>query len=66
MAEPDYSDPSRYTWPYIDNLRARATEWGTVNNPNVQRLLARLEQKARELHGERRTPRAKRQRGSKR
>jgi hypothetical protein len=57
MTEPDdapaYDPPSRYTWEYIDNLRARATEWGTVESPNVVRLLARLEAGAVLRHGPR-------------
>lgn len=53
MAEDGYDPPSRYEWSYIDNLRARATEWGTVNQPAVVKLLAKLEAEATRRHGER-------------
>lgn len=44
---------SRFTWEYVDTVRAFATEQGTVDEPNVQRLLTLLESGARLLHGER-------------
>ena len=50
----DFPDEeSRYTWEYVDNLRKFAEKHGTVDEPNVQRLLAKLEAGAKERHGER-------------
>lgn len=36
------ADPSQFTPEYIANLRRFATEQGTINEPNVVALLARL------------------------
>jgi hypothetical protein len=54
MNEPDYSDPSRYTWEYVDIVREAATRFGTIDKPNVVRLLEKLEAETRRRHGERR------------
>jgi hypothetical protein len=50
---PAYDPPERYTWAYIDNLRARAIEWRTIDHSNVVRLLAKLEAGALLRHGPR-------------
>jgi hypothetical protein len=50
---PAYDPPDRYTWAYIDNLRTTASKFGTVEAPNVVRLLARLEAGALLRHGPR-------------
>jgi len=49
-----YSDPTRFTWAYIDNLRAFAERNGTLELPHVVRLLAGLEAETLRRHGERR------------
>jgi len=46
-------DPARYEWSYIDNLRAEAERFGTINETGVQKLLAKLEERATSLYGPR-------------
>ncbi len=44
---------SRYTWEYIDNVREFARRHGTLEQPQVVRLLELLEIGTRHRHGER-------------
>ena len=48
----EFSDESRFTWEYVDNLRRFAKTQGTLDKEHVQRLLAALEAETRLRHGE--------------